>query len=272
MTRLRLFALIAGLGTAMAALLFEARPVAAQGGGWTKLEGSVVWPAGKEVPAAKALVVTADKDHCGALNSEDIIVNAKNKGLKNVWVYLRPDSNEKAAKLDPAKDIKPELVKGQGKTFDVDQPKCAFTPRIFAIREGDFVNFKNSSPVAHNTKLDADPPSPSFNKTVPAGGNYKDPAPFAAQRSPILFSCSIHPWMAGKFMVFDHPYFAVTDENGKFTIPDCPAGNYRLVYRHENGYHKGKDGALGWPVAIKAGANGTMELKPLEFELPPESK
>lgn len=273
MSRLRVLVVMGVLGTAVGSLMFiEASPMAAQGATWVKLEGSVVWPKATAIPAAKPLNVATDKEHCGALNSEEIVINPKNRGLKNVWVYLRPDSKDKSAKLDPKKDIKPELVKGTGKTHDVDQPKCAFIPRVMAIREGDFINYKNSSPVSHNTKLDADPPSPSFNKTIAPGGSYKDHQPFVAQRSPVVFSCSIHPWMSGRFMVFDHPYFAVTNDDGKFTIPDCPEGNYRIVYRHEGGFHKGREGALGWPITIKAGANGAMEVKPLEFELPPESK
>ena len=243
-------------------------PLSAQ---WVTLQGKVVFPEGKAVPAAKQLNVTADQGHClgkGPLLDNTLLVNPKDRGVQHVWVYLRPDSDDRAAKFDPAKEIAPPLQKAPEKTFDVDQPCCMFTPRVFAIRSGDFVNFKNSSPVTHNTKLDANPPSPSFNKTVTAGQSYKDPLPFVAQNSPITFSCSIHPWMEGKFMVFDHPYFAVTDENGNFEIKDCPAGKYRIVYRHEKGFHMGAAGNKGWQIEIKAGADGKMKLEPLALELP----
>lgn len=252
----------------MIALLMASLLACSADAQWVTVQGQVVWPKGAPIPEAKKLDVTTDKEHClskGPLMSEVWVVNAKSRGLKGVWVWLRPDNTERSAKLDAAKDIAPHLQKPAAKSFDVDQPCCAFVPRIFAIRAGDFVNFKNSSPVSHNTKLEADSPSPSFNQTIARDQNYKHATPFSAQKSPIEFSCSMHPWMNGKFMVFDHPYFAVTDDDGKFTIKDCPAGKYRLVYRHETGFHKGKDGVLGLPVEIKAGAGGAMVVEPLEF-------
>ncbi|MEX0820057.1 MAG: methylamine utilization protein, partial [Pirellulaceae bacterium] len=33
-----------------------------------------------------------------------------------------------------------------------------------------------------------------------------------------------HPWMKASMMVCDHPYFAVTDADGSFSIPNVPAG------------------------------------------------
>ena len=50
-----------------------------------------------------------------------------------------------------------------------------------------------------------------------------------ADRFPITVSCTIHPWMRAWIRVFDHPYYAVTDDNGHFEIKDAPAGEYRLV-------------------------------------------
>ncbi len=54
-----------------------------------------------------------------------------------------------------------------------------------------------------------------------------------------------------------------------FAIKNAPAGKYRIVYRHENGYHKGKEGSLGWPIEIKSDGKGGMTLTPLEIEIPP---
>ena len=42
-----------------------------------------------------------------------------------------------------------------------------------------------------------------------------------------------------------------------------PAGKWRVVYRHETGFHKGRDGRLGFPVEVKAGDN---TLPVVEFE------
>ena len=45
--------------------------------------------------------------------------------------------------------------------------------------------------------------------------------------------CNIHPWMKAYFFVLDHPYFAVTDEKGRFEIQGLPAGEYTLSAWHE---------------------------------------
>jgi hypothetical protein len=39
--------------------------------------------------------------------------------------------------------------------------------------------------------------------------------------------------MGGYLVAFDHPYFAVTDEDGAFSIANVPAGTYRLTVWHE---------------------------------------
>jgi hypothetical protein len=67
--------------------------------------------------------------------------------------------------------------------------------------------------------------------------------------------------------VFDHPYFAITDQDGKFEIKDAPVGKWRIVYWHELGFHKGREGILGFPIEVKADKPGgtTMEPKPVAF-------
>jgi len=43
----------------------------------------------------------------------------------------------------------------------------------------------------------------------------------------------LRPWMRGWVAVFDHPYFAVTDASGGFTIEGVPPGSYLLTAWHE---------------------------------------
>jgi hypothetical protein len=54
-------------------------------------------------------------------------------------------------------------------------------------------------------------------------------------KAPEIFEikCDVHPWMDAEIGVFDHPYFAVTDSDGTFTISNIPPGQYTLISRHE---------------------------------------
>jgi plastocyanin len=222
----------------------------------------------KEVPKGEVLNVTTDKAECckdGDLISSRLVVQPNTKGVLNVVVFLRPDDENRDAKF-PQDKIHPDLKKAASKQHVIDQPKCQFEPRIIAAREGDTLLVKNSATIPHNTNFNGC--GYEFNSTLPAGKEVKPDGAFKADRRPAIFKCDIHPWMEGRVRVFDHPYYAVTDKDGKFEIKNAPEGKFRIVYWHEMGFHKGKDGANGLPIDIKAGSGGTMEVKPFDLELP----
>jgi plastocyanin len=266
MRQLCLVALLAGaFALAVGLTTTTAQPPA---GDWATITGQVTFT---KAPKPAEVNVTVDKQHClskGPLVYEEVIVDPKSKGLKNVVVWLRPDVPDRRAPF-PADKINPKLAKAAAKNHVIDQPCCQFVPRIVAAREGDTLEVKNSSPVAHNTNMTADNPAFTYNITLPPGKSYKPAATLAAQSSPIPFKCDIHPWMAGRLRVFDHPYYAVTDADGKFEIKDAPAGKWRMVVWHESGYHKGREGALGLPVDVKG---PTTAVPVIDFEPPAASK
>jgi hypothetical protein len=43
----------------------------------------------------------------------------------------------------------------------------------------------------------------------------------------------MHEWMVAYWLVLDHPYAAITDEQGKFTIEKLPAGEHTFRVWHE---------------------------------------
>ena len=79
-------------------------------------------------------------------------------------------------------------------------------------------------------------------------------------------NCNIHGWMKAYIRVFDHPYYAVTDDDGNFEIKMPPAGKYHIFYWHDSGWKDGAAGANGFPIDIKAGVNdlGKVEWKPVK--------
>ena len=238
-------------------------------GKWVTIKGQVVFPNDKDIPKRDNLKVETDKQHClskGAILDESVIVNPKNRGVKNVVVFLRPNNNN--LKADFAKQhIHPDDAKRKPAEVVIDQPCCMFVKRVTAARVGDTLVVKNPSPVAHNFFWDSGN-NGSHNPTLAPKTNWKMPNALVQESAPIQYKCSIHPWMTGYVRVFDHPYYAVTDDDGKFEIKNAPAGNFRIVYWHENGLLGGAKGRAGEPINI-SGPGPTMEMSPPDFEVWP---
>jgi hypothetical protein len=74
--------------------------------------------------------------------------------------------------------------------------------------------------------------------------------------------CDIHPWMIGHVLILEHPYAALSDAKGAFTIEGLPEGTYDFRVWHESqGYVKvdTKD------IEVKAGKAtdlGTLKVEP----------
>jgi hypothetical protein len=229
---------------------------------WGTIKGHIVYD-GDPVPEPKALNITKDQEHClgkGPILSEDWVVNKKNKGVRWTFVWLTPEPGGASLPIHPSlKDI-------PNKEVEIDQPRCAFVPHCLAMREGQVLVTKNSSPTTHNvhwtgTQLK----NPGGNNIIPAGGTVKIEG-LKEDKFPLLVDCNIHPWMKARVAVFAHPYFAVTDENGYFEIKLAPAGEHRLKVYHESvGWRGGAEGRLGEKITVKGGGVtdlGNLGLKP----------
>ena len=77
----------------------------------------------------------------------------------------------------------------------------------------------------------------------------------------IPLKCDVHPWMVGYVGVLNHPYFAVTGEDGSFEIKNLPPGDYEIEAWHE------KLGVQSQKITLKA-----QETKELEFSFELSSK
>ena len=49
----------------------------------------------------------------------------------------------------------------------------------------------------------------------------------------IRVSCDIHPWMTSYIGALPHPYFSVTNAEGRFEISNLPQGTYMIEAWHE---------------------------------------
>src|ERR1700758_1873458 len=107
---------------------------------------------------------------------------------------------------------------GSAPPLVLDQKGCMYVPYIAAVQTGQKIVVRNSDPGLHNVhptpeangneeKNLAQPPgTPDLEFMFPAAENF------------VRFKCDVHPWMYAYVTVVDHPYFAVTDKDGKFRI------------------------------------------------------
>jgi hypothetical protein len=89
---------------------------------------------------------------------------------------------------------------------------------------------KTSDPVNHNVNFQLQ--NFTQNPVMPPGDT-KNYTLDSAERGPKPVACNIHPWMQAYWLVLDHPYFAVTDENGNYEIKNAPAGTQKVVVWQE---------------------------------------
>jgi hypothetical protein len=267
MTRSLLVAAILGIAVGLG-LTGNNRAGADGPAGWGTIKGQVVWDGGA-IPQRKVITKVnenQDKMHClekGQLLEEDWVVNPKNMGVQWTFVWLDLSPDDKAAKKKMP--IHPNLAQIKVKNVEIDQPHCQFIRHAVALREGQNLVAKNSSPKNHNVKWTGGLKNPGGNVIIPAGKSHTIDN-LVTDKYPVNLECNIHPWMKGVVRIYDHPYFAITDADGKFEIKDAPAGNYRLVIWHESmGYRGGQAGRDGTAITIKKDQPtdlGSYDLKP----------
>ena len=227
---------------------------------WGTIKGRMVWGGG-EIP--KPVVLDTSKEPLcaadGPVHSEKWVINSKNKGVRYVFVWLRPEEDKGQL------PVHPDLEKIKDTKVEIDQPCCKFEPHALALRKGQVLVAKNSSKFAHNFDWKGLLPQQGNNTLIPSGSKIE--IEIKPSQYSINISCGIHPWMSGKIWVFDHPYFAVTDADGKFEIKNAPVGKFRIVAWHEEGGWRNQETKkAGDPIEIKPGENdlGTLEVKPLK--------
>jgi hypothetical protein len=134
----------------------------------------------------------------------------------------------------------------EGRTFVETPPEVRmdiqglrFVPHVLAVRAGQAVPFQNLEAELHHVHpIDAEP---AFR---PPGVRVFARPGFTRVR------CDIHPWMSAWIAAFDHPFFAVTDDDGRFTIRGLPPGRYTLEVWHET--------LQAAPVEITVEGNATI--------------
>ena len=187
-------------------------------------------------PKAKPIRMDADPvcaaSHQTAAKAESFIMD-KDGNLANVLVYL------KGVKYSGESPSTPLVL---------DQAGCIYSPHVIGVQTGQPVKILNSDATMHN--IHALPKvNREFNKGMPK--SLKEISTiFDKAEDVFVIKCDVHPWMKNYTQVFDHPYFAVTSTDGKFSIPNVPDGTYEIVAWQE----RFKNKVLTQSVTVKGGA------------------
>jgi plastocyanin len=179
--------------------------------------------------------------HHGKAYDESLVVNRKGE-LMNAFVYIQSGFEGKIFEVP----VTPVMI---------DQSGCWFRPRVMGIQTGQQLKVVNSDPVTHNIH-----PMAQINREWNHSQGAGDPPlmrKFTKPEIMVPVKCNIHSWMHAFIGVLDHPYFAVSQENGSFEIRNLPPGQYTIAVWQE------KLGTQVQPLTIsplgKAEINFTFE-------------
>ena len=184
------------------------------------ISGTVTFD-GDMVPEAAPIQMGADPN-CVRLHATQPVTAAvivgDGGGLANAFVYVE-EGLEGQDFLLPSEPVV------------LDQVGCLYTPRVFGVQTGQTLSIINSDETLHNVHALPEK-NPEFNVGQPVKGIKTDRV-FEMAEVMIPFQCDVHKWMAAYAGVVDHPFFAVTGEDGGFSLDGLPPGEYGLAAWHE---------------------------------------
>jgi len=179
--------------------------------------------------------------------TEHVVVNRETHPitLRNVvvWIHTGFDANKSPFPTQPV---------------ILEQRDCRFVPRVVALRAGQSLRVVNGDPTLLNVNF-LPRVNDEISYNIPKQGASRD-FTFVSER-PFPVKQMVHPWMIAWVAVFNHPFFAVTGEDGTFKLQNVPPGKYILEAWHET------FGTLQTGVELTPG-----ETKTVDFTFDPKSE
>jgi plastocyanin len=174
-----------------------------------------------KVPARKPIDMSSEpacvEAHKGKAYDESLIVGSGG-ALANAFVYIE-------------KGLEGKLFPVPTTPVVIDQRGCWFRPHILGIQTGQALQVVNSDPLTHNIH-----PMAQINREwnhSQGPGDEPINRKFLKLEVMVPVKCNIHSWMHASIGVLDHPYFAVSKEDGAFSIDNLPPGTYTLAVWQE---------------------------------------
>ncbi len=170
-----------------------------------------------------AVIQGVTDKHCqthGEIKTEDWKIST-DRGLGDVVVSIE--------------NPPPSTASTPGK-ITITQEGCRYLPHVSALQAGGSAVITNGDDTLHNVRgivyLGRGKASqPIFNTGQPIKGMATTQS--FPKAGIFRLNCDVHPWMESWILVFAHPWFAVSDADGKFSLPaGLPDGEYTLQAWH----------------------------------------
>jgi len=197
------------------------------------------------------------------LTTEEWVV--KDGKLANTFVYIKEGT------IDGAKKISEYTWPAPSTAATLDQNGCHYKPHVMGVVVKQDISITNSDPTTHNIHF-TPKNNPDWNQSQPNGA-----APLMHKLSVaevlVPVKCNQHPWMKAYVGVLKHPFFAVSSEDGTFTIKGVPPGKYTVGAWHEGGTN-GTEKTMEVTVPAKGAATadfafgGTAKLRGQPSSMP----
>lgn len=192
------------------------------------------------VVKADSTPITIDQKVCGTRVPSAI--EATPNGLGDVIVWI---ADAKAGKNLPVT-----------RRIELSSEDCELDPRVQATVSGSTVNVFNDDKALHKLVFldaatgDTIQRMPFFNN-----GQVVASEELAKSVGIVEVRCAQHPWSRAFIATFDHPYYAVTEKDGKFAIDSLPPGKYTV-----NVWHEGMKQPLSQQVEVSADNSAKLDL------------
>lgn len=155
-------------------------------------------------------------DGCGTSKRSPRLLVSPEGGVANAVVWLQAATDAQAPAVTAA----------------MDQQACEFVPHVLLVSRGSTVTIGSSDPILHNLRI--------FREAQMLMHEWQQPAPQPNaiswrfdEAGRFLVRCGVHAWMSAWVIVAEHPYYALSDADGNFTIPQAPPGGSTLRVWHE---------------------------------------